>query len=214
MNSPTTSQSYPKWLETALQGLTYWIGHRRCLYRDYPLAEAALVAELCNLIHAHLPDGFRLACEEQYSKLIQRKMPDCLPKQSRADLVIYEKVSGEDRPRIVIEVKRAKAPINQIDADIERLIAVRSALPDVTTYLIVVAEAERPKRFVSESGKAIRKHQDIGDGRFEVRRVLKAAHTFKEPKHCQYACLIETYPTPNKFDDSPPASRATKPANK
>ena len=56
----STTKDWPTWLERALQGLTYWTGHRRCLYRNYPLAEAAFVAELCNLIQANLPDRYSL----------------------------------------------------------------------------------------------------------------------------------------------------------
>ena len=41
-----------KWLENALQGLAFWIGHRHSLFNGYPLVEGALVAEACNLIQA------------------------------------------------------------------------------------------------------------------------------------------------------------------
>lgn len=44
----------PRWALKSLQGITYWIGHRRSLYDQYPLGESAFVAELCNLIYAHL----------------------------------------------------------------------------------------------------------------------------------------------------------------
>ncbi len=52
----TKLKKQPSWVERALQGVAYWMGHRRCLYRDYPLSEGALVAEVCNLIYANLPD--------------------------------------------------------------------------------------------------------------------------------------------------------------
>jgi hypothetical protein len=55
----------PRWTQRALQGVAYWMGHRRCLYRDYPLSEGALVAEVCNLIYANLPDHLELHCEVQ-----------------------------------------------------------------------------------------------------------------------------------------------------
>lgn len=38
-----------KFLEDALQGLVFWIGHRHSLFYDYPLTEGALIAEICNL---------------------------------------------------------------------------------------------------------------------------------------------------------------------
>jgi len=46
----TSLNKRPRWTQRALQGVAYWMGHRRCLYRDYPLSEGALVAEVCNLI--------------------------------------------------------------------------------------------------------------------------------------------------------------------
>src|SRR5450759_1842594 len=48
-------EDVPDWARQALQGVTYWMGHRRCFYRNHPLTEGALVAEICNLVHANLP---------------------------------------------------------------------------------------------------------------------------------------------------------------
>jgi hypothetical protein len=197
----TKTPDWPPWLVTALQGLTYWTGHRRCLYRHYPLAEAAFVAELCNLIYANLPDKYSLHCEEQYSDFIhQDDRRDFLTERARADLVIYEKVrtrSGEVElhTRFIIEVKRALAPKAQIDADLKRLMAVRAACPDVKPYLVVVSEAHRPTRFVSDSGASITKQQRLDgvDGYFKVRRTLKAAHAYTKIERSQYACLIEAF---------------------
>jgi len=159
------------------------------------------VAELCNLIHANLPDKLYLHCEEQYSDLLHRdERPSQLTERSRADLVVYEKVKVkggefELHPKFIIEVKRATAPKAQIDADLERLMAVRAVLPDVKTYLVVVAEASRPVRFVSDKGSSITKRQTLRGvkGYFKVRRTLKAAHAYTRIERSQYACLIEAY---------------------
>ncbi len=79
----------PVWVERALQGVTYWIGHRRCLYRDYPLSEGALVAEVCNLIHANLPEDLQLLREVQYSTFVESDpMPKILQGRIRADLIV------------------------------------------------------------------------------------------------------------------------------
>ena len=92
-------------------GVAYWMGHRRCLYRDYPLSEGALVAEVCNLIYANLPDHLELHCEVQYAKFVKsRELPKILQGKIRADLVIAEKPvrAGSDPvPEFIIEVKRA-----------------------------------------------------------------------------------------------------------
>ena len=154
-----------------------------------------------DLIHANLPDRFSLFCEEQYSELIHRdERPTQLTERARADLVIYEKIrlqNGEFElhVRYIIEVKRAVAPKAQIDADLARLIAVRSVLPEVKTYLVVVAEALRPKRFVSDAGVSITKRQLLegANGYFKVRRTFKAAHAHTKVERSQYACLVEAY---------------------
>ncbi len=97
----------PLWVRRALQGVAYWIGHRRCLYKGYPLSEGALVAEVCNLIFANLPKDYGLRCEVQYSTFGERHNN---AKRDRADLVVYKKASsGKEKstPKFIIEVKRA-----------------------------------------------------------------------------------------------------------
>jgi hypothetical protein len=193
----STTEAWPSWVQKALQGVTYWIGHRRCLYRNYPLSEGALVAEVCNIIHAHLPDQFDLQCEVQYSKLIKRdERPTQLTERARVDLVVAEKRGEESIPKFIIEVKRASALRTQIDADLRRLAAVRQARPDVRTFLFLISEAHRPKRFVDEEGKSILGRHEIlkSKGYFRVRRTWKAAYAFTKRERAQYACLIEIYP--------------------
>ena len=153
------------------------------------------------MIHANLPDKYSLHCEEHYSNFIDRNdRPSLLTERSRADLVVYEKVTkrrGERELHVafIIEVKRASAPRAQIDADLKRLIAVRAACPGAKTYLVVVSEASRPSRFVSDAGSSITKQQRLEDvaGYFKVRRTLKAAHAYSKVDRSQYACLVEAF---------------------
>jgi len=64
----------PFWAKRALQGIAFWIAHRRCFYRQHPLTEGALVAEICNLINANLRDrDLTLDCEVQVSKFLSQK---------------------------------------------------------------------------------------------------------------------------------------------
>lgn len=174
-------KNWPLWAQRSLQGLTYWMGHRRCLYRHYPLSEGALVAEMCNLIHANLPDSLMLTCEVQYEKLLPgTAQPGILTHRARADLVILRKASnGSDpQPKFIIEVKRAGAPKGQIDADLRRLAAVRSSHPGIRTFMFAVSEAARPKRFVNDKGSSQKGKQIIpkSTGYYRVRRTWKAAH--------------------------------------
>ena len=186
-----------RWTQRALQGVAYWMGYRRCLYRDYPLSEGALVAEVCNLIYANLPDHLGLHCEVQYAKLIKsRELPKILQSKIRADLVIAEKAAraGSDPvPEFIIEVKRASASKGWIDADLHRLAAARGLCPDARAFLFVISEANRPRRFVLKEGQSIGGKRPIpkSDGYYRVRRTWKAAHAFNKREHAQYACLIE-----------------------
>src|SRR5208282_199438 len=188
------------WAHRALQGVAYWVGHRRCLYRGYPLSEGALVAEVCNLIYANLPDRYALHCEVQYSELISSdNRPEELQGRVRADIVVFEKnvfTAKISKPKFIIEVKRASAPNYQINSDLRRLAAARAALrPDTRTFLFVISEATRPRRFVNAQGHSILLKQEIPDceGYFRVRRTWKAAHAFTIRDSAQYACLVEVF---------------------
>jgi len=190
----------PLWVQRALQGVAYWMGHRRCLYRDYPLAEGALVAEVCNLIYANLPENLQLLCEVQYSSFVKcDPTPEVLQGRIRADLVVSEKGgrNGADPiPKFIIEVKRASAPASQINADLSRLAAARRHRPDIRAFLFVISEAQRPRRFVHKEGRSILGKHKIpeSDSHYRVRRTWKAAHAFKNREYAQYASLIEIYP--------------------
>lgn len=196
----TIKEDWPLWAQKALQGVAYWIGHRRCLYRNYPLSEGALVAEVCNLIHANLPDHLVLLCECQYSQFVgSDEKPAELTKRARADLVVAEKAKkkgGKPIPKFIIEVKRKMAPAAQVNADLRRLAMVRGVRPALRTFLFLISEAQRPARFVDKEGKSfLGKHKIPGSaGYYRVRRTWKAAHAFTKRDRAQYACLIEVYP--------------------
>jgi len=198
----STPEKEPAWVASALQGITHWIGHRRCLYRHYPLSEGALVAEVCNLIHANLSDEYLLKCEVQYSTLIPRdEAPAELTDRARADLVVFERMknaTNDSIARFIIEIKRASAPKAQIEADLRRLSAVRYLCRDIRTFCFIISEAQRPPRFVDKKGMSIRGKMKISgsDGYFRVRRTWKAAHAYTKRDKAQYACLIEVYPSP------------------
>jgi len=196
---------WPPWAEQALQGLAFWIGHRHALYRHYPLSEGALVAETCNLVHAHLGDDETLVCEEQYRRLLplgQNLGP--VGVKSRADLTV---VRGLTTPQIkkarslsqnvaaVVEVKRASAPKAQIEYDLRRLALVKTALPNVRTLLFLVSESRRPSRFVSPEGRAILGATPISGtpAEYRVRRACKASAAFSGKETAHYACIIEVF---------------------
>lgn len=170
------------------------------MYPHYPLPEAALVAEVCNLVHASLEDRFRLECEVSYSKFIKANLrPSILAERARADLVVREEIKKPEgiklRTRYVIEVKRASAGNTLINDDLRRLVAVRTARRDIRAFLFLIAEASRPTRFVSDEGASILGRHNIpqSTGHFRVRRTWKAARAYSNKESAHYACLIEAF---------------------
>lgn len=189
-------KKWPSWAERALQGVAFWIGHRQSLYSDYPLSEAAMVTEVCNLIHANLPNEYRLRCEVQYSEFVgDGSSGSIIPEKARVDLVVEQKDEDPTSPSFVIEVKRASAPKAQINKDLRRLVEVKEKLPSVRVFLFVISEKSRPVRFVSEEGKSILgKHRIEGSkAYFRVRRTWKAAKSYKSKESAHYACLLEVF---------------------
>ncbi len=144
-----------KWLETALQGLAFWIGHRHSLYRHYPLPEGALVAEACNLIQANIPDSMVLFPECMYRNLVAEGIQlQGIGNQARADLVVCESVAksiGRDgnlsqHVRFVMEMKRGGSNVQSINTDLIRLHTLLESSPaDVRAFLIIVAESRAPR---------------------------------------------------------------------
>jgi len=164
-----------------------------------------VVAELCNIIYTHLPKNHSLRCEVRFTELLGRSMmPTEIAARARADIVVSEKVNGKREgaiPRWVIEVKRASASKGQVDTDLFRLAAVKREHPDITAWLVLVAEASRPDRFVTEEGASVSGRHDIPntEQQYRVRRTFKAAHAFTRKERAQYACLVEVEaPRPGK----------------
>ena len=194
-------ESIPKWLMNSLQGLTFWVGYKRSLYRDYPLSEGALVTELRSLMHANLPDDLFLKCEVGYRLLAKKFVRhDLIAGRHRADLVVANKVaSSKDpnrllySPKFVFEVKRASSPNLQIDKDLKRLAALKKCRPIARTFLIVLSEAGRNNRFVNEKGLTRRGQHKIDgmDANYHIRRTVKAASVYKSFDSVNYATVVE-----------------------
>ncbi len=196
----------PIWAVNAMQGITYWMGHRHCLYSDYPLSEGALVAELCNLINAKLSLGSSLHCEVQYSNIeLAREVKIGSLENMRADLVIAKKTNRTNSkiitPEFIIEVKRAKASQKEINLDLCRLaLAHKYGKKGVRTFLFLISESSMPKKFttekggVSSRGKVMIQSLDKKTlGHYIVRRTLKSSHSFLKKGKAQYACIIEVF---------------------
>ncbi|WP_299776852.1 hypothetical protein [uncultured Roseobacter sp.] len=199
----------PRWAEKALQGIAFWIGHRRSIYEGYDLSEGAIVAEICNIVYAHLSDGQILRCEVPLSEISPSSIN--IPSRGRppsADIVIQRKTSGASikgttsnkyTTEYVVEVKRASAQKNDINKDIERLADVKACNPEIGAFLIIVSEARRPDRFVTQSGNARRKREKIEEKSqlYIPRRAKKAGHSFSRIEKAHFACLVEVINPPS-----------------
>ncbi len=194
----------PRFLERALQGLAFWIGHRHSLFRSYPLPEGAMVAEVCNLIQANLSDTLNLQPECQYKYLVppgtQLKGIGSL---ARADLVIFscmasdliEKKDVFKHVHFVIEVKRGSASKAAIDEDLRRLYTfLCSTQTHARAFLVVVSESRPPNRFVSEGKSRLGTYLiPKSKGCFHVRRTVKAAASFSNKSSAHYVSLLEIF---------------------
>lgn len=192
-----------RWLEKSLQGLAFWIGHRQALYGHYPLPEGALVSEACNLIQANLPSDLLLYPECLYKNIANFSGEKSYFGRRRADLVVCDaeakKIGRDgnvsDYVRYVIEVKRGSASKESIDEDLRRLhslIEVSQARP--RAFLFVVSESRCPTRFV-KNGRSRSGFRDIPgiNGRYKIRRTVKAAASFDKYSSAHYACAVEVF---------------------
>jgi hypothetical protein len=167
------------WFEPSLQGLAYWIGYKRQLYRHHDLPEAAIVSEFVTLILAHRKETEKVFCEKSYESLgVSRD-------QTRADIVVME----GDKPTAVIEVKRYGGNISK---DLERLSVVKRVHPDVDCFLLVASQEKLPSKFVDRT-TGLGKRGNVSDTVAEARviRVCKAAHSFEKISRANYVCMIQ-----------------------
>ena len=174
------------------------------MYRQHLLPEGALVAEICNLIHAGLPKDEILLCERRYKTLLPPGAPlRRLRAGDRADLTIATSAAKTSTAskniagsvRSIIEVKRASAGWTAIIKDLVRLWEARSLNKRVRAYLFVIAEERRPRKLVDDKGKSRLGKQPIPgtSGHFRVRRTCKAAKSYSRRDTAHYACLLEVF---------------------
>lgn len=204
MKLGSTLPERQKWLENALQGLAFWIGHRHSFFHTYPLPEGALVAEACNLIQSNLPADLILLPECMYGNLIPIGTEiDGVTGQSRADLVICDRNAASvgrkgnvaEHVRFVFEVKRGSATEKEINTDLARLYGFLSAThTQARGFLFIVCEGRSHPRFIKNGKSILGMHELPGkQGHFRVRRTVKAAASFSGKETAHYVCLIEVF---------------------
>jgi hypothetical protein len=157
-----------------------------------------MVAELCNLLFANLPAGLKLVCEAKYSELLV--IPDEeteFTEKSRVDLCVCGPVRKGEEPlqkvQYVLEVKRGSASTAGVNDDLRRLLELKKARPNMSTFLLLVSERRRPGRFVTAKSFAVKKKLPIPntDGYCYVRAVMKAVPAVNSLENAHYACAVE-----------------------
>jgi hypothetical protein len=200
----SSSDRLPRYIESAMQGLVFWIGHRRCIYPDYDLGEAALVAELANLIQARIYGDYRLLCEVHHNRFLQSGcLVDNLSASTRCDLLIGSHLDprnkkGKVKPQAVMEIKRwSESAKPSIELDLRRLCQIKRAMPSVRCWLFVVSQGAVPTRFLNDKKSAkrgrMRDGLDDPDSYYNVRRVCKAASSFTRTTMTNYCCVLELF---------------------
>lgn len=151
-------------------------------------------------MHANLPEELFLKCEVGYTHLVKAPRPAPIAGKTRADLVAVTKTESPDQPgkiiytpKHVFEFKRAGAPAREIDKDLKRLAAFQEARPNARAFLVVLSEAGRNDRFVTEDGKTrIGKHPIAGtSANYHIRRTVKAASAYTNTDSANYATVVE-----------------------
>ena len=80
----------PSWVDSVLQGITFWLGYKRQYYRGYHLTEGAIVGELTQLLYSNIENNKKVICEKMYKEIIEEW--DGL---HRLDLLIKDKEMAE-----------------------------------------------------------------------------------------------------------------------
>jgi len=196
-------ESLPVWMSDVMQGICYWMGHRRAYYRHHDLVEGAIVGELANLIHANIGLDDQLSCEVPYKSLIKDFVPGA-PYSERLDLLIKEKSASGEEKLTAIEVKRGKAAPSLVLEDIMSLSILKDIRPDISTFVLIVCENKLPTNTpwiaadedgtsrITANTKIMPMFTGHGHliGHVKVRRVCKALASLK-PKAGHTAILIE-----------------------
>ncbi len=179
-----------KWIDPVLQGLAYWIGYKKELYRHHLLNEGAIVVEVASLINANKSDGDTVKCEQYYDQF-----EGISGTKIRADISILK----GNETHTVIEVKREESGKIMIQKDLFKLIRIKEKHPNVKCYQIIVSQGKRPQKFVTLNGVSDRKSYAIINTNYAAKaiRVCKSTSSFRDesPNKANYVCLVEIVET-------------------
>ena len=186
MTNDNNISSSSIWIDPVLQGLAYWIGYKKELYRHHLLNEGAIVSEITTLMSSSMNANQRVGCEVQYSDISKK-----INGSERADIVGY--LNG--KIDFVIEVKKYESVKRLIDADLIKLSKVKDLNKEIRCFLLLVSQRKPPFPFINDNGNANRLRFPISglNLKFKTIRVCKSVSSFKENAYLRanYTCLVE-----------------------
>lgn len=197
----------PSWARFSLQGFAFWIGWSHERYRNWRLAEGALVAELQRGIASALDQRREAVIAEVDARSLLRPGDSVNDfRKGRVDLIIANRprrpaTQGNRRPlrssiRYVIEVKRMGEK-SKILEDLKRLVHLkRSFQSKARCFLVATGQAgDRSNGFINRDGsRALGLHRlDVVSGAYEVLRVWRASGAVTRPRSAHHVALIEVF---------------------
>jgi len=191
----------PSWLSSPLQALAFWVAYQNVAYRHHLLPEGAIVAEFTRLLDAEL-GGLRVVVREPMYRELASAAGTSWADACRCDIAVRSKTAGRQQGPVLaaIEVKRAAASDDVINDDLFALHQLKVADPSIRVFLVLVSQADWPRRWVTHDGLANREVETLSvseegqpdhEVRIRVRRVTKAALSFKWMTKATYCCLLE-----------------------
>lgn len=205
----TKFKPLPKFFESVLQGLAYWIGYERSYYTNYHIAESAVVHEAAKLFSVHIDSEQKVFCEIPYSAIKPEITPTKGTLGKHADILIAKGKVTEDcydfsSVDFLFEVKRYVKSYGSIVKDIDKLCEYfneAASLRCARAFLLVVSEHKLPEMF-AEIYHHDADYDTVGAKRqiypvlnkngfyFKVRRVCKALHSQSHLESAHYICAI------------------------
>ncbi len=197
----------PKYWNSTLQALCYWIAYRKEYFYGNLMPEGAIVAELTQLLSTNCDSSLRIECERMYKDFgsnddSNARMDICIGKRVISSVLDskmkkaqhHQKFLEKDDLFEAIEVKRYEGDIKRLYEDMEKLGKFKVAEQQpIRRFLVVAGQRELPTEFFNKKHNLIRKNIYKGDAKIvAIPRISKKAYsTKKDSSKGVFAVLIE-----------------------
>jgi hypothetical protein len=160
-----------KQIHGALQALAYWLGYERQRYRFFDLREIAIANELVHLLEPYIRQtGCYIDCEVPYKIFLSSSLTD----NRKADIAIWSTADKckNKHYEAIIELKRFKAPLKAIKADIDRIKDAVDNINGMTGLFIACSPGSICDEWINSSYHATRKYLYTNNTVYRIRRIL------------------------------------------